>query len=283
MKYTLLATDMDGTVVNHENRISPRVQQAIHEAIAAGNEVLFATGRCPAEVRPFLKDFPDMRYIICANGALVLDLQTGETLYESILPAETTEQVLAALDGLDKTVIYYIGNDFYVENRIRDRLEHYNCEYFRVLLEECATWVDDPHGEFLRTPEKLRKLTIFFHDQAEYREAGERLAKLPVAAPAGSAMDYDISLPEVSKGVGLRMLYDRLGIDPRPTIACGDAGNDVEMIRAAGLGVAMGNALSVLKEAADLIGGTCEEDGVAEIMEMYLGKPVLCREQGGNA
>ena len=47
MKYTLLATDMDGTVVNHENRISPRVQQAIHEAIAAGNEVLFATGRCP--------------------------------------------------------------------------------------------------------------------------------------------------------------------------------------------------------------------------------------------
>ena len=278
MNYILLAADMDGTVINSQNRISPRVEQAIHDALAAGYEVLFATGRCPAEVRPFLERFPDMRYIICANGSLVLDLRTGEALYEATFPAETAEQVLAALDGMDVTAIYYIGSDLYVENRVRDRLEHYHCGAFRVLLEECALWVDDPRAEYLCAPDKLRKINFFFHDAEEYRIAGKRLAELPVVFPSGSPMDYEVSAPGISKGMGLRMLCERLGIDPRQTIACGDAGNDVDMIRAAGLGVAMGNALPVLKEAADLIAATCDEDGAADIIQMYLGKPVAARK-----
>ena len=284
MNYTLLAADMDGTVINSQNRISARVEQAIHAAIAAGNEVLFATGRCPAEAQPFLEKFPDMRYIICANGALVLDLQTGETLYEAVLPAETAEQVLAAVSDTDHIEIFYIGNDLYLDERVRDRLEHYHCGPFRVLLEECATWVEDARALCRQEADRLRKINFFFHDPEEYRAVGARLAVLPVAFPSGSPMDYEVSAPGISKGMGLWMLCQRLGIDLRQTIACGDAGNDVDMIRAAGLGVAMGNALPVLKETADLIAAPCDEDGVAEIIQMYLGKPVLSREgSGGNA
>ena len=78
MEYRLLAMDMDGTVLNSEKKISPRTDAAIRKAMAQGKQVLFATGRCPAEVRPDLKAFPEMDYVLCLSGALVLDLRRGE-------------------------------------------------------------------------------------------------------------------------------------------------------------------------------------------------------------
>lgn len=281
MNYTLLAADMDGTVISN-NRISPRVEQAIHQALADGYEVLFATGRCPAEARPFLKQFPDMRYIICANGTLVLDLQSGEALYEATLSEKMAEQVLETVREMDVMTIYYIGNDLYAENRMREKLEHYHCSAFRTVLEDCAVWVESPYEVFQQKPDKLRKINLYFHDPEEYRAAGERLAKLPVAFPSGSPMDYEVSAPGISKGMGLTMLCQRLGIDLRQTIACGDEGNDLEMIRTAGLGVAMGNASAAVKAAADIVAADCDHDGAADIIKMYLGKPVLRSERPGG-
>lgn len=280
MNYALLATDMDGTVVNTDNRISPRVVDAIHGALAQGYEVLFATGRCPAEVRPFLKQFPDMRYVICTNGTLVMDLKAGKPLYEVHLEPAVVEQVLDAVRGMDLTAIYYIGSDFYVENAARSRLAHYHCDCFRTLIEECATWVDSPYEEFRKRPGELRKINLFFHDPEEHRIAGERIAGLPVNFPSGVPLDYEICPAGITKGTGLQMLCKHLGLDVRQSIACGDEGNDLDMLKAAGLGVAVGNASAAVKAAADIVTADCAHDGVAEVIETYLGKPVM---QAGTA
>ena len=80
MSYRLLAMDMDGTVLNSEKIITPRTDRAIRQALAAGKEVLFATGRCPTEVRPYLQQYPEMRYALCLSGAVIFDVAAGRTL-----------------------------------------------------------------------------------------------------------------------------------------------------------------------------------------------------------
>ena len=94
-RYTLLTADMDGTVLNTRKEITPRTAGAIHQALADGWEVLFATGRCLAEVRPYLTDFPDMHYLLCHSGATVTDLRTGQDLCSLPIDPETVEKVLA--------------------------------------------------------------------------------------------------------------------------------------------------------------------------------------------
>ena len=95
MEYRLLAVDMDGTVLNSEKKISHRTDAAIRKAMTQGKEVLFATGRCPAEVRRELKIYPEMSYVLCLSGALVLDLKKGKAMTNVTIPRSLTERILA--------------------------------------------------------------------------------------------------------------------------------------------------------------------------------------------
>lgn len=275
MNYVLLATDMDGTAVNDRNRMSPRTEETIHRALAQGYEVIFSTGRCPAEIRPFLKRFPDMHFAVCTNGSLVMDLRTGTPLRSVVVDPAVVEQALEAIHGMDYTAGFYLGDEFYMDESVRDRLEHYNCACFKQLFEECATWVESGYEVFRRDPHCVRKVNLYFHDAEEHRRAGELFAKLPMNYPSGIPMDYEICPPELSKGAGVELICEHLGISPQQCIACGDAGNDQSMFAAAGLGVAVGNAVPELKAMADVIVADCEHDGLAEAIDMYLGKPAL--------
>ena len=95
-KYQLIALDMDGTVLNDRKEIDAETRSAIHEALAAGVEVVFCTGRSFSEMRDILKDFPDMHYLCGESGALVLDLQKGETLHREEVSREIAEIMMAA-------------------------------------------------------------------------------------------------------------------------------------------------------------------------------------------
>ena len=104
-RYTLLTADMDGTVLNTRKEITPRTAGAIHQALADGWEVLFATGRCLAEVRPYLTDFPDMHYLLCHSGATVTDLRTGQDLCSLPIDPATVEKVLAVTADADAAAV----------------------------------------------------------------------------------------------------------------------------------------------------------------------------------
>ena len=274
IKYQLLATDMDGTVVGTDNQISPRNAAAIHRALAEGYEVLFATGRCPAEVRPFLKQYPDMHYVLCTNGSLIVDLWTGEPLLSLVIDPQVVEQALDAVKDMDYTPGFYLGDEFYMDQAVRGKLDYYNCDCFHRLFEDCATWVEDPYEMFRQNPDCVRKVNLYFHDPEEHREAGKRFSALPMNYPSGIPYNYEICPPGISKGTGLQQLANLLGLSIRQCIACGDGGNDEAMVRAAGLGVAVDNAVESLKEAADVVVAACEEGGVAEAIETYLGQDV---------
>ena len=270
MEYRLLALDMDGTVLNSEKKISSRTATAIREAMTRGKEVLFATGRCPTEVRGYLKTFPEMNYILCLSGALVMDLRRGETLADVTIPRPMVEKILSVADGLDAMVTLYAGDDVFVEHKRKGNMAYYGCQCFAKLYDDCAVWVENIRDVLTICGDCVHKANIFCHSPEEWKKADEGLRGLPLNYASGIPNNYEISPQNVDKGVGLQMLCEATGIPIQQAIAVGDEGNDVAMLKAAGLGVAMGNAPEWIKEQADWVTADCDHDGVAKVIETYL-------------
>lgn len=272
MNYKLLAADMDGTVLTSAKTISPRTKKAIHAALDAGYEVLFATGRSYSEVKPYLKDFPQMRYLLTVSGASVVDLRTGRSICRSAFIPGTVEKVLQALSDMDVMISHFVGEEVYLSSRFRGRFADYGCDCYTKLGEECALWLPDASAFCLEHTEETYKLNAFFRCDADFDRAGELLAGLDVTLARALKNNYEISPKGVSKATGLTALCEHIDLPIARTIAVGDEGNDVEMLRAAGLGIAMGNASEAAKAAADVIVADCDHDGVVQAIETYLGK-----------
>ena len=268
-QFRLLAADMDGTVLNSEKAISPRTKQAMETALSQGTEVVFATGRCPSEMREYLDQFPAMGYAMSLSGALLLDLRSGEVLDETILSPALVEQILTAAEGLDVMAVIYAGNDVYLERRRRGNLAHFWCDCYTALYDACGNWVERS-VDVLSLGETIRKINFFCHSEEDYRLLEQRMSVLPVNLAQGSYNNCEVSPRGVDKGMGLERLCRAAGIPVAESIAVGDSGNDVAMLRAAGWSVAMENATPEAKTAADVTVSDCDHDGVAEAIETYL-------------
>ena len=266
--YRLLATDMDGTVLNSEKTISPRNRAAIEAALASGREVLFATGRCPAEVRAYRALFPAMRYGIYLSGALVRDELTGRALVDRAFSRSQAEAVLEAVGAVDAMSAVFAGENVHVEHCRRERLAYYNCECFRENLERNAVWVEDIREALDKG--RVYKINFYCHNRAAWQKAMERLSHLGVTCSQGSSHNVEVTPAGTGKGEGLRAVCAAAGVPVAESVAVGDEDNDISMLRAAGLGVAMANASAEVREAADARTGDCDHDGVAMVIEKYL-------------
>ena len=267
MNYQLIALDMDGTVLTSEKKISPRTDRAIRAALDADKEVIFATGRCPSEMREHFAAYPKMKYAMCLSGALVQDLRTGEALADITIPRVLAERVLELSKQVDGMVSVYAGEDVFVEHCRRGNMAYFGCQCFAALYEGCGIWVDDIREAIEMRGDRVYKLNIYCHDEENWKKAGELLKELPLSYASGIPNNFEISPCGVDKGRGLQLLCAATGISIDRAIAVGDEGNDLAMIRAAGLGVAMGNASLPVLEAADAVTADCDHDGVAEVIE----------------
>ena len=270
MEYRLLALDMDGTVLTSKKVISPRTEAAIHEALAKGKEVLFATGRCPAEMRGYFETFPDMKYVMCISGALILNIQTGETLTDIAMPRPMVELLLKTAKALNVMTSVSAGPHVFVERRHRGNMEHFNCQCFAALYDDCATWVDDAEEILDTFGDRVYKINYYCPNDEVWQKAAGILKNLPLSCASGIPLDLEITAEGVNKGMGLETLSRVTGISLSEMIAVGDEGNDLEMIQTAGLGVAMGNAADEVIAAADAMTADCDHDGVAEVIKHCL-------------
>ena len=124
-KYELIALDMDGTLLDSGQRITPRAKAAVGEILAHGKQVVFATGRCRPQLEEYLECFPQMRYLICENGACVCDLKTGEDLFRRALPQQQVLRVMDAVEKEDVLAAFFIGNRSFMDRRTFLRLEEF--------------------------------------------------------------------------------------------------------------------------------------------------------------
>ena len=262
-RYRLVVVDLDGTARSRRLGITPGVRDAVAAARALGVRVCVATGRMWRSAEPWIRGLGVDPPAILYNGGQVLDFETGYTLYERRLPAADARAALQLI-GRDPELQPHL----YVDDRVVVERHHPLTEAFTA--DDGLTADVVPSFEPLLATDPHKILIIGPEPRIEMLQRTVRSAGLPVHAVQSEPVYLEILPPGVSKGEALGAACEALAISLPETIAIGDNWNDLEMIEAAGLGVAMGHAPVGVRAKADYVCGTAEEEGVREVIERFV-------------
>lgn len=280
-KYQLIALDMDGTVLNDKKEIDEETRSAIHEALAAGVEVVFCTGRSFSEMRDILKDFPDMHYLCGESGALVLDLQKGETLHREEVSREIAEIMMAAGKRKDLMTCVFSDGICCVKKEHMLHMDRYQMgQYQKMYKNTCNPMEENVLERLLKEEGSVEKINLYHTSPDERLETRKWLEQQKIQA---ELVDSEISSLEcspwgVSKASGLKSLCARLGLGMEQVVMVGDADNDIEAMKAAGMAVAMGNANAHVKAVCDLEVADNNHQGCAQAIRMVCGEEAYNRQ-----
>lgn len=262
--YQLIALDIDGTLLNSRKEVPPECADAIRKAAAAGKTVVFCTGRAVCELTEFFSMLPEIRWAVYASGAGLYDIQNRKTFSLRGLSRPDADAVLALAKTKDIMPQLVIGDRDVIQASHMERLERYHMEIYRPLYERAMTLVPDIYAYAEACREDFLKINLYHAVAAERVRTREQLSNLPIERVYSEISSVECSALGVNKGTGLLRLCEALGVSPVVCVAVGDAENDMPMLRAAGLGVAMGNAPAHVKAAADYVAADCDHGGCAE-------------------
>ncbi|NUP58486.1 MAG: HAD family phosphatase [Pseudarthrobacter sp.] len=259
----MVALDVDGTLVDHDGHMTPGVREAAQAVVAAGHEVMIATGRSLNATLPIIEKIGIERgYAVCCNGGVTLRLHPGlENGYEVIHkatfdPAPALRALRERLPSAKYALEDADGN-FLSTERFQDAsfgVEAVGVD-FHTMLEATAVRVVVFSTE--NTPE-------------EFNEAIDHVGLAGVTYSVGWTAWLDIAAAGVTKASALENLRLRLGIEQHLTVAVGDGRNDIEMLSWAGRGVAMGQAPAEVIAAADEVTHSVFDDGAAHVLRSLL-------------
>ena len=269
-QYRLIALDIDGTLLNSRKEVSPASVRAVREAAAAGRTVVFCTGRAVSELKEFFSLLPEIRWAVYASGAGLLDIQNQKVFSLRGLPRQEVKAILALAGTKDVMPQLVIGDRDVIQSSHMAQLEHYHMGIYRPLYERAMTLVEDIYAFADACREDFLKINLYHADPRERVRTREQLSRLAAEKTYSEVSSIEFSASGVDKGTGLLRLCEALDVPAEACIAVGDADNDIPMIRAAGLGVAMGNAADHVKAAADRVVLDADHDGCAEAIRLAL-------------
>lgn len=268
----MVGTDLDGTLLNSKKQLSEYTSKVLSQAIEEGCIVLAATGRPYSALPKDLKDFPGMKYAVTTNGARVLDMETKETIFSNLLPIDIALQVLAIYqeyDVIDEVFINGVG--YTHEEPMRRVAEYAETPTMANYMLTTRTPVQDVGETIRRFGEPVDKVRAIFKYDEEREEAIKRMQQIPgIEISASSPKDLDANKSGINKGIALVKLGEYLGIKREEIMACGDDVNDLELLKEVGFAVAVENARDEIKEIADYITDTNDNDGVAKAIERFV-------------
>ncbi|MBR1390644.1 MAG: Cof-type HAD-IIB family hydrolase [Lachnospiraceae bacterium] len=276
-KILLLALDLDGTLFNTESKISDANRTALKKAIAEGVTVVISTGR-PYVGLP-LDDMADIgiRYAITANGSEIFRVPEKEPIYLDGIDAVTGCRLLQELYQNRIHLDAFIQGDAYTQASTREVAERLDMPAsIKYYILNTRTVVEDL-GAYIREKNlTIGKMTLNFMPDGNGgytdRARTEQLLKAhpEITYVCGGYHNLELTKAGISKSAGLHLLCDYLNIPGDATMACGDSENDLDIISAAGIGVAMKNAAPIVKAAADYIAPSNDEDGVSDAIYRYI-------------
>ena len=272
MKPKLILTDLDGTLLRDDKSLSPANCAALVRAAAQGAEVVVATGRFFGGIPRELLELPFLRYFILMNGAKVYDRREDRVLYRSEIPLAQAERVMDLLEPLDCTVDCYQNDVGWMERRYFDHLDYYVTDpVSRAMVRSHRRPVDDLRAQVRAGGDTVQKMQAYFpHLELRPRVMALLRREVPgVVQSVSLPTNLELNAAGATKGAALAALCRALGVDPLDTAAFGDGTNDVSMLAAAGVGVAMANGAPETRQAADLVTASNQEDGVALVLDRW--------------
>ena len=268
----LIVSDIDGTLLDSNGRVSSRLRDTISRAARMGTKIALATGRPHRWLAPVLDQLPFIPDCICANGAVVYDPSRDEVVVRHELEPETLWRIAEiAQDALAGYSTYGFGVE-----RVGSSAFDPEEECFLITPGYSPDLWDIGYGQVdvaELTSVPAAKILVR-HPEMSSQELFDVLA--PLIDPEEAHVTYsmnegllEFSAPGVNKAAGVSIVATRHGIERERVLAFGDMPNDVEMLAWAGLGVAMGNAEPLVQDAADVVTTTNDDFGVARVLEQW--------------
>lgn len=269
--YRLVALDMDGTLLNTDHQTTEYTRQVLHRAAMAGKLLALSTGRCMSEIWPHLALMPDIAYVICENGACVYDVKARKAIRRVVFPNGLVEQIFEHSRRFDLCRQFFSGDQSYIECTDDESLKPYHVYDFAGVFRAGSVFVEDLAAFWRRQRPGVGKVNLYFTDEADRSRFHGLLAGEELYMFAGIGIGMELSPIGATKALGLEALCGHLRIPIEASMAIGDGGNDLEIMRAAGLSVAMGNAIEEVRASADTDTEDCDHDGAAKAIERYMG------------
>lgn len=273
MKYKLICTDLDGTLLNNERRISERDAQALKEAVKKGVNVAFSTGRLFSSARFYSYTIGLNPYIISSNGAYVRSLDEDNPMLNhnftksqfnkicSIIDKYNVEFVMNTYDTVITKVPLPSNNAHVIANKVAPPHLRVNIAVHRTL--------DDVYDTY--NGQLLKSMFIFRNNPEIAPKIRQDLSDLgDLDLTSSSPFNLEIMPKGVSKFNGIETLCKYLNISPKEVLCFGDSENDLSMIENVGMGVAMGNATEDIKLKADYITDTNDNYGISKAIEKFI-------------
>lgn len=267
MSYKLIFLDLDGTLNNDEKHITEKTLSALMDAQKRGIRIALASARPSPGLfkeRDILHLCEYGGILMSYNGGRIVDAATGAVLFETAMDLEQTRAILRKLEALPVTPILDDGKQFFVTSKDGYKVA-YECQNNRMECTEVENLADFLHFSPI-------KILMSVDPEILQEVKGKIAAFLPEELTVVQTAPFYLEVipSAINKGQGVLDTCGALGIDPQDTIAFGDAENDIPMLRAAGVGVAMGNAAPAVKAAAGHVTLSNNADGIAAALSIFL-------------
>jgi len=271
-QYKIVASDLDGTLLNDKSEISPENFHAINELTKNGIHFVPASGRTLSEIPEELRDNANIRYIIYSNGAVVFDKETGERILTCIDNCQI-QKILDILYSYESHITIRCNGESFVDANVQAEKDHdyYNInKEHRFTIYDFAIYLDD-FKNFCYAADHVEVLAVYFHSYDEMMDCKKKLAEFEnLRVVEGSKFCLEIVNVNAGKGNALRYLADMLNIDYSETISIGDSDNDNSIAQTAALGLAVSNACDSLKKVADKIICSNNEHVVQYVLSNFI-------------
>ena len=269
-RYDLIAFDMDGTLLDSHHQITQNILDAIDAAVNAGKTVILSTGRSLSELKDYRQTLKNVRYFICESGALLVDASTDQIIHSEQFEPSVVHEIIE-IASPEKAMIYIASNGQNLATKSYVmRMADFCIGQYQDIFVQTGTMLDDVISSYNKELFPVEKLNLF-SATSELREYFvQALSHLPLEMARAEDTSLELSPKNVSKGSGLLKLCEYLSIPVERTIAVGDSDNDMEILKIAGLSVAMGNARPYIKDLSDVVVADNNHGGCAEAIYKYL-------------
>lgn len=275
----IIALDLDGTLLDSQKRLSDANRLALERAAESGMHIVPTTGRFFGMMPQSVRDLPFVRYAITVNGAQVYDRKTDAAIVREEIPIAMAVDLMRLLDRHDVIYDCYRSNWGWMTSALQMKAADYATDaHYLKMIREFRKPVPELKSHLLGTaPEgDVQKVMMFSRNSADGKQVAEAVRDEVMASFPGLKItsstwnNLEFNIASANKGNSLRRFAEHLGLTLENCMAFGDGLNDLSMIEAAGIGVAMSNAHPDVLAAADVVAASNDEDGVARVISELL-------------
>ena len=268
----IVALDLDGTLLDSEKNLSNVNREALEEAAARGVEIVPTTGRFFGAMPESIRSMPFVRYAITINGAQVYDRVSEQAIVREEMPLAKTLEIMRFLDGFDVIYDCYQDNWGRMTKSMQDRAADYAPdEHYLKMIRELRKPYPDLKKYLEGNGRDVQKVMVFARNLDVRSQIAAGLVERfgDVAVTSSTFNNLEINSSSANKGTALVRFAEHLGLGAVNCMAFGDGMNDLSMIKAAGVGVAMANACAEVRDAADSVTLSNDDDGVAAALRGF--------------